>query len=109
MEIHKSLKKIITALAIGVIMLLDSTAWAQKIRTPNGNMPMIHWAVLESAPGKMELRGAIAAKTVGPATAKEAGTYALYGGIDAANPDIMRLLEIYERYEASRIHKYQFG
>ena len=67
-------------------------------------MPMVHWAVLESTPGNLAAMGAIGAKTVGPQTAKESGTYALYGGVDAENHDLMRLLEIYESYEAYRIH-----
>ena len=65
---------------------------------------MVHWAVVESTPGDMAAMGRIAQKTVGPQSASEAGTYALYGGIDAENPDMMRLLEIYESYEAYRIH-----
>ncbi|WP_256334012.1 hypothetical protein [Acidaminococcus fermentans] len=40
--------------------------------------------------------GRIAQETVGPQSAREAGTYALYSGVDAQNPDVMRLLEIYE-------------
>ena len=52
----------------------------------------------------MQAMGAIGAKTVGPQTAKEAGTYALYGAIDVKNHDLMRLLEIYESYKAYRIH-----
>ena len=59
-------------------------------------MPMVHWAVVESTPGGMTAMGRIAQETVGPQSAREAGTYALYGGIDAQNPDVMRLLEIYE-------------
>ena len=67
-------------------------------------MPMVHWAVVESTPGGMTAMGRIAQETVGPQSAREAGTYALYGGVDAKNPDVMRLLEIYESYEAYRIH-----
>ncbi|MBQ7479303.1 MAG: antibiotic biosynthesis monooxygenase [Selenomonadaceae bacterium] len=84
--------------------MATSLANAHPIRTPEGNMPMVHWAVLESTPGNMQKMGAIGAKTVGPQTAKEMGTYVLYGGIDATNHDLMRLLEIYEGYEAYRIH-----
>ena len=84
--------------------MAGSLAGAQSIRTPEGNMPMVHWAVLESTPGDMMTMAAIGGKTVAPQTAKEAGTYALYGGIDVTNHDLMRLLEIYESYEAYRIH-----
>ena len=84
--------------------MASSLAEAYSIRTPEGNMPMVHWAVLESTPGNLAAMGAIGAKTVGPQSAKESGTYALYGGIDVNNHDLMRLLEIYESYEAYRIH-----
>ena len=84
--------------------MASSAAGAHSVRTPEGNMPMVHWAVLESTPGNLAAMGAIGAKTVGPQTAKESGTYALYGGVDADNHDLMRLLEIYESYEAYRIH-----
>lgn len=56
-------------------------------------MPMVHWAVVESTPGGMTAMGRIVQETVGPQSAREAGTYALYGGVDAQNPDVMRLLE----------------
>ena len=84
--------------------MTGTTAYAHSIRTPEGNMPMVHWAVLESTPGNLSAMGAIGAKTVGPQSEKESGTYALYGGVDVRNPDLMRLLEIYESYEAYRIH-----
>ncbi len=91
-------------LCLGGVLMAGSIVSAHPIRTPEGNMPMVHWAVLESTPGNMQAMGAIGAKTVGPQTAREAGTYALYGGIDVKNHDLMRLLEIYESYEAYRIH-----
>ena len=97
-------KKIAVLLVGGVAMMATSAGAAHPIRTPEGNLPMIHWAVVESTPGDMAKMGAIAAETVGPTAAGEAGTYALYGGIDAENPDVLRLLEIYESYEAYRIH-----
>ncbi|MBQ7503297.1 antibiotic biosynthesis monooxygenase [bacterium] len=85
-------------------MISASASTAQPIRTPEGNMPMVHWAVIESAPGSMQEMAEIAAQTVGAQTAKEAGTYALYSGVEEDNPDVMRLLEIYESFEAYRIH-----
>ena len=84
--------------------MANSFCSAHSIRTPEGNMPMVHWAVVESTPGGMTAMGRIAQETVGPQSAREAGTYALYGGVDAKNPDVMRLMEIYESYEAYRIH-----
>ena len=89
---------------LGGVLMAGSLAGAQPLRTPEGNMPMVHWAVLEATPGNLGAMGAIGAKTVGPQSAKESGTYALYGGIDVKNHDLMRLLEIYESYEAYRIH-----
>ncbi|MBQ7516321.1 MAG: antibiotic biosynthesis monooxygenase [Schwartzia sp.] len=101
---NKLAKKAAALLVGGVAMIAASAAMAHPIRTPEGNLPMIHWAVVESTPGDMAKMGAIAAATVGPTAAGEAGTYALYGGIDEENPDVLRLLEIYESYEAYRIH-----
>lgn len=100
------LQKKIAVFILGGLMMAGSAASvsAHPIRTPEGNMPMVHLAVVESAPGMMSTMGEIAVRTVGPQSASEAGTYALYGGIDASNPDVMRLLEIYESYEAYRIH-----
>ncbi len=100
----KLLLKNATLLLMGGIMIANAAAKAESLRTPEGNMPMVHWAVLESTPGDMQTMSGIAAKTVGPQAAKESGTYALYGGVDASNQDKMRLLEIYESYEAYRIH-----
>ena len=100
----KNLGKQLSALLFGGLIAMSATASAHPIRTPEGNMPMIHWAVVESTPGDMAKMGEVAARTVGPTAAGERGTYALYGGIDAEQPDVMRLLEIYESYEAYRIH-----
>ena len=91
-------------LAVAGMYMTASLAGAYPIRTPEGNMPMVHWAVLDATSGNLGAMGEIGARTVAPQTAKESGTYALYGGIDVANPDRMRLLEIYESYEAYRIH-----
>ena len=46
----------------------------------------------------------LGAKHVAPEVAKEGGTYALYGAVDAKNPNIMRVLEFYENDDAYRIH-----
>ena len=94
---------------LGGILMASSLAGAHSIRTPEGNMPMVHWAVLEATPGNLAAMGAIGAKTVGPQSAKESGTYVLYGGVDVRNHDLMRLLEIYESYEAYRIHSTSLG
>lgn len=96
--------KRIAAGAAAVMFMISQAATAEPIRTPEGNMPMVRWAVVESTPGDMAKMQEIAARTVAPAAAGEAGTYAIYGGVDAENPDVMRLLEIYESCEAYRIH-----
>lgn len=96
--------KWIAAGAAAVLLMISSAAKAQPIRTPEGNMPLVRWAVVESTPGDMVKMEETAARTVAPAAAGEAGTYAIYGAVDAENPDVMRLLEIYESYEAYRIH-----
>ena len=88
----------------GVILMLTSTACAKSIRTPEGNMPRVQWAVVESTAGTMSQMIEIGARVLAPTTAKESGTYALYGAIERDNPNLMRLLEIYESDEAYRIH-----
>lgn len=101
------MRKLFTLLAVfiaGVIFLSDNMVYARSIRTPEGNMPLVHWAVVESADGKMNDILAIGARTLAPIVPSESGTYCLYGGVDVENPNIMRLLEIYESYEAYRIH-----
>lgn len=44
------------------------------------------------------------ARVLASTSANEKGTYALYGMIEKDNPNLMRLLEIYESNEAYRIH-----
>ncbi len=89
---------------LGVILMMTATANAKSIRTPEGNMPRVQWAVVESTAGTMSQMIEIGAKVLAPTTAKEKGTYALYGVIEKDNPNLMRLLEIYESDEAYRIH-----
>lgn len=89
---------------LGVIFMLTAAADAKSIRTPEGNMPRVQWAVVESTAGTMSRMIEIGARVLAPTTAKEAGTYALYGVIEKDNPNLMRLLEIYESDEAYRIH-----
>lgn len=89
---------------LGVILMVTATANAKSIRTPEGNMPRVQWAVVESVEGTMPQMIEIGARVLAPTTAKEAGTYALYGAIERDNPNLMRLLEIYESNEAYRIH-----
>ena len=90
--------------ALGVILMMTATADAKSIRTPEGNMPRVQWAVVESTEGTMPQMIEIGARVLAPTTAKEKGTYALYGVIEKNNPNLMRLLEIYESDEAYRIH-----
>lgn len=94
----------ILLLTLGVILMFQATASAKSIRTPAGNMPRVQWAFVESAAGTMSQMIEIGARVLAPTTAKEAGTYALYGAIERDNPNLMRLLEIYENDEAYRIH-----
>ena len=53
MDFKWKLKKTML-LAMGGIFMASSLSFAQPIRTPEGNMPMVHWAVLESTPGNMQ-------------------------------------------------------
>jgi len=96
--------KKIFLLMLGVIFMTTATAEAKSIRTPEGNMPRVQWAVVESTNGTMPQMIEIGARVLAPTTAKEKGTYALYGVIEKDNPNLMRLLEIYESDEAYRIH-----
>ena len=89
---------------LGVMIMLTATANAKSIRTPEGNMPRVQWAVVESTVGTMSQMIEMGARILAPTTAKESGTYALYGVIERDNPNLMRLLEIYESDEAYRIH-----
>ena len=89
---------------LGVILMLTTAADAKSIRTPEGNMPRGQWAVVESTAGAMPQIIEMGARILAPTTAKESGTYALYGALEKNNPDVMRLLEIYESDEAYRIH-----
>lgn len=91
-------------LMLGVIFMLTATVDAKSIRTPEGNMPRVQWATVESTAGTMPQIIDMGAKILAPTTAKESGTYALYGAIERDNPNVMRLLEIYESDEAYRIH-----
>ena len=96
------MKKIL--LILGVIIMLTATASAKSIRTPEGNMPRVQWAVVESTEGTMPQIAEIGARVLASTSAAETGTYALYGVIEKNNPNLMRLLEIYESDEAYRIH-----
>ncbi|MBQ6298719.1 MAG: antibiotic biosynthesis monooxygenase [Selenomonadaceae bacterium] len=91
-------------IVLGVMIMLTATASAKSIRTPEGNMPRVQWAVVESTAGTMSQMIEIGARVLAPTTANESGTYALYGVIEKNNPNLMRLLEIYESDEAYRIH-----
>lgn len=84
--------------------MLMTTVDAKSIRTPEGNMPRVQWAVVESTQGTMPQIIEMGARILASTSAKEAGTYALYGVIEHDNPNLMRLLEIYESDEAYRIH-----
>ena len=88
----------------GLIIMLTATASAKSIRTPEGNMPRVQWAVVESTEGAMSQIIEMGARILASTSANEKGTYALYGMIEKDNPNLMRLLEIYESDEAYRIH-----
>ena len=91
-------------IVLGVMLMLTATVYAKSIRTPEGNMPRVQWAVVESTEGKMPQIIDMGARILAETGAKEKGTYALYGVIEKDNPNLMRLLEIYESDEAYRIH-----
>lgn len=100
-------KCVITVL--GGLLLTSSFVHAQPIQTPEGKMPLVHWAVVASTEGNMPQILSLGAKDVAPTTAKESGTYALYGGIDKENPNLLRILEIYEDENAYQVHRSSAG
>ena len=86
-------------------LMFSSHAWAYPVTAPEGKTLKVHWAVLQAKPGKMPEMAAISARTVAKYTPNEPGSYSLYGGIDAQNSDIMRLLEVYEDEAAYQVHR----
>ena len=92
------------SVVLGVIFMMTATAGAKSIKTFDGNMPRVQWAVVESTAGNMENILEMGARILAPTVAKEDGTYALYGAIEKNNPNLLRLLEIYASDEAYRIH-----
>ena len=82
----------------------SSKRWSASTGCNVTLLPRVQWAVVESTAGTMSQMIEIGARVLAPTTAKEAGTYALYGVIERDNPNLMRLLEIYESDEAYRIH-----
>ena len=90
-------------------LLFSSRAWAYSVTPPGDNPLKVHWAVLQAKPGKMPEIAAISARTVAKYTPNEPGSYCLYGGVDAQNPDIMRILEVYENEEAYQVHRSSDG
>ena len=95
--------KVIILAVIAVMFAVQ--AWAYPVTAPEGKTLKVHWAVLQSKPGKMSEMAAISARTVAKYTPHEKGSYSLYGAIDAQNPDLMRILEIYEDEDAYQIHR----
>jgi len=102
---HKKLAVFCTVTAL----LLSVPSHAKTILNADGSQPMVHWAVLKSTPGTMSVMLELGAKHVAPYTDKEPGTYALYGGVDKTNPDLLRLLEIYRDKDAYQEHRSSNG
>ena len=66
--------KKIFLLVLGVMLMITATVEAKSIRTPEGNMPRVQWAVVESTAGTMSQIIDMGARILAPTTAKEAGT-----------------------------------
>ena len=99
----------VLALAFLFLTLITGSSYAYSVFAPEGKTLKVHWAVLQSKPGKMMDMAAISSRTVAKYTPNESGSYSLYGAIDSKNPDIMRILEIYEDEEAYQIHRASEG
>ena len=91
--------------AIIFMLLMTASAFADTVHAPEGKTLKVHWAVLQAKEGKMSEMAAISARTVAKYTPNEKGSYSLYGGIARENPDLMRILEIYEDDQAYEIHR----
>ena len=92
-----------------IALMIPSMAQAHTLFAPEGKTLKVHWAVLEAKPGKMSDMAAISVRTVAKFTPNEPGSYALYGAVDRNNPDIMRILEVYEDEAAYEIHRASEG
>ena len=95
--------KILVMMILAV--MCASSAFAYPVTAPEGHTLKVHWAVLEAKTGKMSEMAAISARTVAKYTPHESGSYSLYGAIDSENPDLMRILEIYEDEAAYQVHR----
>ena len=92
-----------------LVMMCASQAWGHQVTAPEGKTLKVHWAVLEAKAGKMSEMAAISARTVAKYTPNEAGSYSLYGAVDSENPDLMRILEVYEDEDAYQVHRSSEG
>ena len=99
----------IFAVAVAVVALTAGSAFAHAVFAPEGKTLKVHWAVLQAKEGKMSDMAAISARTVAKYTPNEAGSYSLYGALAKENPDLMRILEIYEDEEAYQVHRSSDG
>ena len=90
-------------------LLITNLANSYPVFAPEGHNLKTHWAVVESKDGKMQEMAEIGARTVAPYTAKELGSYSLYGAVAKENPNILRLLEIYEDEAAYQVHRASEG
>ena len=107
------MKKLLTSLFLMGLLAFNNASFAESdnnqiskysVRASDGNMPMVHWAVVMAKEGKQAEISKLAGKYVAPEVANEEGTYALYGGIGINNRNNMILLEIYENEEAYEKH-----
>ena len=65
-------KLLCIAAALSTLFAAASVQGA-SVQTPDGNMPLIHWAVVESTDGQMSVLQQLGAKHVAPEVAKEGG------------------------------------
>lgn len=96
-------------LICSLLLFATQPAIASPIASPAGKTLKVHWAVVEAKPGTMDQMLALGAKDVAPYSAKEDGTYAIYGAVDKNKPEVLRLLEIYESEEAYQVHRASLG
>ena len=46
-------KNIFLGIVLGGLLVMNNMAGAYSVRTPDGKMPLVHWAVLVSQPGRL--------------------------------------------------------
>lgn len=85
---------------LSATVLMSSATMAQEFKNPDGTAPIAQWTVIHATAGQMRAIQELDARYITSYVTNEPGTYALYGAVDKANPDTLRVLEVYKNQEA---------